>query len=102
MFQFQETPQPVLLLFCPQRDFDKGIGPDQHGTDRYHQQFNQIVLNLARLSRVADRYEYTLIDTNTSASRTLPSVSMAHPKKTESYTNQLIGSGREGLTMYWR
>jgi len=50
--------QPVELLLCPPLDLDESVGANQHSIDRHHQQFNQVVFDLARLPRVADRYEY--------------------------------------------
>lgn len=54
----QVAAQPVELLLCPPLDLDESVGANQHSIDRHHQQFNQVVFDLARLPRVADRYEY--------------------------------------------
>jgi len=50
--------QPLQPFLRPQFDLNDSIGAHQHAIDRHYQQFNQIMLHLARLSRAGDQYKY--------------------------------------------
>jgi len=56
-FRLEVSAQPIQLFLCSKLNFNEGVGSDQYRVD-YHQQFNQIVFDLACLPRVGNRYEY--------------------------------------------
>ncbi len=50
--------QQLQFFLRPQFGLNESIGAHQHAIDRHCQQFNQVMLHLARLSQVGDRHEY--------------------------------------------
>jgi hypothetical protein len=81
IFQPQVAAQPIQPFLRPQLNLNKGVGANQ----------TPLTATTSSSTRSCSTLPACLgseIDTNTSASRSLLPVSMAHPKKTENYTNQ--------------
>ena len=72
------APKPRQALVRPRLNLDKSVCTRQHVIDHHNQQLDQVV----------PAWRGSVIDTNTSARRCLPSIAVSRPTKQRNYNNQ--------------